>query len=69
MPQAADISTLPSFPAMTAFVERTLPGNSAGMIRLRRQILEFVASPTSRAVLFAVRSAPENRRSLEWSLF
>lgn len=49
--QIADLSTLPSLPVMTAFVERTLPGRSTGNLRVQRQILEFVASPTAKAVL------------------
>ena len=42
---------VPSLLAMRPFVERTLPGRSASILRVRRQILEFVASPTARAVL------------------
>jgi DNA-binding NtrC family response regulator len=36
---------------MRAFVERTLPGQSASNLQVQRQILEFVASPTAKAVL------------------
>jgi hypothetical protein len=49
--EAADFSNLPSLPAMSGFLERALPGRSAGIQRVRRQILEFSASPTAKAVL------------------
>ena len=50
-PQIADLSTLPSLPAMRIFVERTLPGQSASNLRVQRQVLEFVSSPTAKAIL------------------
>jgi DNA-binding NtrC family response regulator len=50
-PEDTHLSALPSFPATSAFLESALPGRSARMKRLRRQILEFAANPTAKAVL------------------
>jgi DNA-binding NtrC family response regulator len=36
---------------MRTFLEKALPGQSAAILQVRRQILEFVASPTARLIL------------------
>jgi DNA-binding NtrC family response regulator len=41
----------PSVAPMKEFLARALPGTSAGIIELRRQIIEFVTNPTAKAVL------------------
>ncbi len=41
----------PSEAAMNAFLDRVLPGSSPRVIELRRQVIEFCASPTARTVL------------------
>lgn len=42
-------ASLPALPAMSAFLDRVLPGNA--MRQIREQVLEFVASPIARSVL------------------
>ena len=51
LPELVHLSTLPSLPAMSAFLDRALPGQSASARRVRWQILEFAANPTAKAVL------------------
>jgi DNA-binding NtrC family response regulator len=49
--RSVSLTTLPSFAAMSAFIERAVPGRSPTIRRVHQQILEFCASPTARAVL------------------
>lgn len=50
-PQPRLFADLPALPVMVKFLERTLPGNSPAIRRVREQVLEFVSSPVARAVL------------------
>lgn len=44
-------SNLPSLRAMEAFLQRVLPGQSVRTQRLRRELIEFAASPSAKALL------------------
>ena len=50
-PSPTTISSLPARPVMMGFLERTLPGTSPAIRRVREQVIEFVSSPVAKSVL------------------